>query len=77
MNDAKEFLCTARPHPGPLPRGEGESFAATQNVVSLCLLKVHWPNLSRPIAIPSPGGEGQDEGGRFIKLLSRLDVSHA
>jgi len=31
----------------------------------------------RATAVPSPGGEGQDEGGRFIKLLCRTDISYA
>ena len=46
-----------RPHPGPLPRGEGEHAAASRNN--------HEPsNLPHAgFASPSPGGEGRGEGG--------------
>jgi len=60
----KTFLFNARPHPGPLPRGEGESFAASLENLSLDLPQALTNDLNRPIAVPSPGGEGQGEGGR-------------
>ena len=53
----------ARPHPGLLPRGEGESFA-----VSMEYLRRDWSDglraiSMRTLAVPSPWGEGQGEGG--------------
>jgi hypothetical protein len=60
----KGLLFHARPHPGPLPRGEGESFAASFATLSLDLPRTLTKSLNRPIAVPSPGGEGQGEGGR-------------
>ena len=60
----KKDLCNARPHPDPLPQGEGESFA-----VPLANLRLDSPNAltNKPKhskAVPSPRGEGQGEGGR-------------
>jgi hypothetical protein len=61
-------LLNARPHPGLLPRGEGETFPA------FCKnQRRDWPDgLSKyesatPDA-PSPWGEGRGEGGRATKF---------
>jgi hypothetical protein len=48
----------ARPHPGPLPRGEGESFAVFLKNLSLHLLGVSLQERHCAFAAPSPGGEG-------------------
>ncbi len=58
-------LFNAHPHPGPLPPGEGESFAA-----SLVDLRLDSREAIRNIrecshAVPSHGGEGQGECGRY------------
>ncbi|TAL06400.1 MAG: glycoside hydrolase family 95 protein, partial [Verrucomicrobia bacterium] len=62
----------ARPHPGPLPRGEGESFAISGENPRLSLPDSLRQTKKRATAVPSPGGEGQGEGGRFIKLFLSL-----
>ncbi len=54
-----------RPHPAPLPRGEGKSRAAFKFIVRRKFHPWHSQSEAAPIAIPSPGGEGQGEGGRF------------
>ncbi len=71
MSDCrKSILTSARPHPSPLPRGEGESFAvslANQRLDSrdaITNYRARWK------ALPSPGGEGQGEGGRPTILFS-------
>src|SRR5205814_2294254 len=52
----------ARPHPGPLPRGEGESPSALGDSLkrSQMTLHLHQPHLRKQTAdnSPSPGGEG-------------------
>jgi hypothetical protein len=58
------ILFNARPHPGPLPRGEGESSAAAGPIWSRRLLDARPRKQRRLFAIPSPGGEGQGEGER-------------
>jgi len=45
-----------RPHPGPLPRGDGESSSALSEVGTRADCR------QRPAAVPSPGGEGRGEG---------------
>jgi serine/threonine protein kinase len=47
----------ARPHPSPLPQGEGESSSARRQAGTLENFE------RRRAAVPSPGGEGQGEGG--------------
>ena len=66
----EQSMFDARPHPGLLPRGEGETFA-----VSYENLRLGWPSehlitgrLTK--AIPSPWGEGQGEGGRHFFTLA-------
>ena len=53
-----------RPHPGPLPRGEGESFAVSRNGLRLDLPNNLRCQANHTVAPPSPGGEGRGEGGR-------------
>ena len=62
--DSKISLRDARPHPGPLPRGEGGSFAVATENLRLRLPDARWKNQRARTAVPSPGGEGQGEGGR-------------
>ena len=54
----------ARPHPGPLPRGEGESFAGFLEGRRLVLAGTRRAIRGRAMATPSPWGEGRGEGGR-------------
>jgi 16S rRNA (cytosine967-C5)-methyltransferase len=56
------------PHPGPLPRGEGELSSAGRR-------SGHDSNFEKPgIAVPSPGGEGQGEGGsKYISCSTLFD----
>jgi hypothetical protein len=61
---SRRSQCDTRPHPGPLPRGEGESFAAFWQNQALDSTALISQNRNRPMAVPSPGGEGQGEGGR-------------
>ncbi len=69
-----------RPHPGPLPQGEGESFAVSRHIVILRLLDAHSQKCTRSHAVPSPGGEGQGEGGRYPILFrdskTKFETSH-
>lgn len=58
-------LCNARPHPDPLPRGEGESFAVSLVNRRLDSRGAITNYRERSQAVPSPGGEGQGEGGRY------------
>ncbi len=53
----------ARPHPGPLPRGEGELSAAVRNGGLWNLPGRGLQTCRRSAAFHSPGGEGQGEGG--------------
>ena len=53
-----------RPHPGLLPQEKENPPPVAGNVV-----RRNWPDhlpkkLKAPPAVPSPGGEGQGEGGR-------------
>ena len=64
------FGCLVLPHPGPLPKGEGET------------LPVFWRNhdgllvhgsrilLTYSRAVPSPWGEGQGERETALKYLA-------
>jgi hypothetical protein len=61
---AQISLLNARPHPGPLPRGEGESFTVSVANLRLDLRGALSVQTERPNAVPSSGGEGQGEGGR-------------
>ena len=58
------FGLNARPHPGPLPRGEGELLSVSRDVVSRRLPGALLETGEHSNAVPSPGGEGQGEGGR-------------
>ena len=67
--EAKADLSNARPHPGPLPRGEGESLGVARNIPGLRFTDA-LPNISgRALTAPSPGGEGRGEGGRPTNCL--------
>src|ERR1022692_2592376 len=56
----REFSDHARPHPGTLPREEGETHSA------LGMGETHEKSEERAAAVPSLGGEGQGEGGRSL-----------
>jgi len=60
----KDILFNSRPHPGPLPRGEGGLFAGFRPYWSRRWLEARSTTQGRPSVIPSPGGEGQGEGSR-------------
>ena len=53
-----------RPHPGPLPRGEGEIVADLLQNQTLGLTWLGAEIMKPPFAAPSPGGEGRGEGGQ-------------
>lgn len=78
MSSVKTFLKSlfnARPHPGPLPRGEGESFAVPRKNTWVDSRGGQTNNTARPITVPSPSGAGQGEGGRsshFDQINSKL-----
>jgi K+-transporting ATPase ATPase C chain len=72
--DMKPILFNARPHPGPLPQGEGESFPAALENPRLDLPDVLTNNLNRSLAVPSLGGEGQGEGGRQYILVGIIQT---
>lgn len=67
----KEVWSDARPHPGPLPRGVGEPFADARDYLRLCLPYIGRGIKARATAVPSPGREGQAEGGRSTILRSK------
>ena len=50
--------------------GEGESFAGFWHFKSRQLRKTNPQNLECATPVPSPGGEGQGEGGRETNLAS-------
>ena len=54
----------ARPHPGLLPRGEGETFGAFLECRAAGMAVASSSKLETDDAIPSPWGEGKGEGGR-------------
>jgi hypothetical protein len=72
MSFSEGFLCDARPHPGPLPRGEGDAFPADCECRRLSPSDADRVIRVQAIAVPSPGGEGQGEGGHFTNLVVRL-----
>jgi hypothetical protein len=47
---------------------EGETVSASLEIVVTGLVGRSLAKAETPIAVPSPGGEGQDEGGRQNKL---------
>ena len=60
----------ARPHPGPLPQGEGEFVSAFGRIVSDWIY--HAPvrrKRSVTIALPLTGGEGRGEGERCSNFV--------
>ena len=65
MSVAIGDLFNDRPHPGPLPRGEGESFSASPIYRRLDLRSDLSIKGVRSITVPSLRGEGQGEGGRY------------
>jgi hypothetical protein len=69
ITGVKTGLFDVHPHPNPLPRGEGECFAVSQHIVSLRLFSAHPEKRSHPHAVPSPGGEGRGEGGRYTMIF--------
>jgi hypothetical protein len=58
-----EVWFNARPHPSLLPRGEGESLAVSPENLRLGGASGHRVISGLTEAVPSPGGEGQGEGG--------------
>ena len=62
----------ARPHPGPLPRGEGELFAVFLKNTRLDSPNNHSQNPNQPAVAPSPGGVGRGEGGRSTNFAQQV-----
>lgn len=58
----------ARPHPGPLPQGEGESFAGFLKYPATGLVQAAFTNPKSYFGLFSPWGEEAGEGGRETKL---------
>src|SRR5437773_7065705 len=58
------------PHPGPLPGGEGEFFAARWKIEHAR------PFPKRRALPPLPGGEGWGEGERIVRLPNALYSLH-
>src|ERR1051325_1457079 len=55
---------------------EGESFAVSLEIVRLDLPDGHPKKKRWTTAVPSPGGEGQDEGGSKCSLILRPAFAH-
>src|SRR5439155_14685399 len=72
------------PHPGPLPRGEGESPAVFRPYPRRSLLSQCAPNMGPAMAVPSPRGRGSRlgetkvaTGCRCLKGLLSMDIFKA
>ncbi|MBI4658632.1 MAG: VCBS repeat-containing protein [Verrucomicrobia bacterium] len=61
IRSPQDRLHVLPPHPGPLPRGEGESFAAIRPV------ELNRRSDSQPALFPLPEGEGQGEGEHDVQ----------
>ena len=64
-----------RPHPGPLPRGEGEMFAALLQIRAADFTTRCPQDGKRNLVKSSPGGEDLGEGGRPTKFSSEINIS--
>jgi hypothetical protein len=64
----------ARPHPGLLPRGEGESFSVSLKIRVAGFAGRSFAKPKPDCTVPSPGGEGQVEGGS--KNIFLFDYDH-
>jgi hypothetical protein len=56
-------LCYVRPHPDPLPRGEGTAIDSFATYESLFGKSSHMESFETANVSPSPWGEGRGEGG--------------
>ena len=59
----KKILLNARPHPGPHPRGEGESYPVSVEYLQLDLQDTREEIQNARFLFPLLGGEGQGKGG--------------
>ena len=69
MKLARTFYCGARPHPGPLPRGEGEASAAARSDVSLRLQGAFPHRSERFTNLARTKRERAEEGSLLIIVL--------
>jgi hypothetical protein len=60
----------ARPHPDPLPRGEGTPFVNAEKFVSVSRESDREFAVEAASDSPSPWGEGQGEEGRYNSIQS-------
>jgi len=74
---AKHFCLVARPHPGPLPRGEGETVAACweRRVAGLVGRVVGWIEMGEVKTLSR--GRGQGEGERLNQFYPRHSFGNA
>src|SRR6185369_15231940 len=66
MRGLLDFAFALPPHPGPLPRGEGESFSSRPPICNSSLFR------ERDYVSPSPQGIGPGRGGRRRSSSQRL-----
>ena len=79
----------ARPHPGPLPQGEGEIFTSLDNfsifiavtdsvsfAVKCMTTQVYRMAQNAANNSPSPGGEGRGEGGCITDFVAVPEESY-
>ena len=67
------FPAGVLPHPGPLPLGEGEPFAASRKLLRRRRQDAH-PNFERHRRLPpSPSGRGIEGEGEFGGLKERTN----
>jgi len=64
----------ARPHPNPLPRGEGTAVGGSAPVQSASGQYRRRFSKATANGAPSPGGEGRGEGGRFHIFPSSASI---
>jgi hypothetical protein len=63
--DREDICDDVRPHPGPLPQGEGETLPAFRDKPAAGLVgRATKSTQSEPRLFPLPGGEGKGEGER-------------
>ena len=68
---APKQLCSRSPSPRPSPPGRGRIARRLTRRPATGLTEPRWHCLNWTTAVPSPGGEGQDEGGRHSFICRR------
>src|SRR5580658_4116010 len=70
------FFVPPSPRPSPTGAGEGEWYAVLLECRGVEWADTHSENKKRAMAVPSPGGEGQDEGEPLTKSDLRPGHPH-